>query len=68
MQFIFVVMLTMIAGSIVIEKILPQKLKDALGAAICWTLMAITMTFLGGATLGLLYATWTQYIQPLLSA
>ena len=65
---ILMVMLGLIAGSIVIEWVLPQKIKDAAGAAICWTLMAITMTFLGAATLGLLWATWTQYLQPFLSA
>ncbi len=68
MSWIFMVMLGLIVGSIVIEKILPQGVKDRMGAALCWGMMAFTMTFLGAATLGLLVATWTQYIQPALAS
>ncbi len=67
MSWIFLVMLGMIAGSIVVEKILPQKIKDRMGAAICWSMMALTMTFLGGATIFLLIMTWMRYIQPALT-
>ncbi len=67
MEFIFLVMLGMIVGSIVIEKILPQGTKDRLGAMICWGMMAITMTVLGLSTVGLLIATWIQFIQPAIS-
>jgi hypothetical protein len=66
--FIFLVMLGMIVGSIVIELILPQGAKDRLGAAICWSMMALTMTFLGLATVGLLIATWVQFIKPALAS
>ena len=65
MQFIISVMLGIIVGAIVVELILPQGFKDRLGAAICWAMMAVTMLFLAGATVGLLYGTWTQYLKPL---
>jgi hypothetical protein len=61
-------MLAMIGGSVVIELILPVSLKERLGAAICWSMMAVTMTFLGSATLGLLAVIWFNFVQPLLSA
>jgi hypothetical protein len=64
MEFVLVAMLVMIAGSIVVEIALPQQIKDRLGAAICWGMMAITMTFLGISTVGLIYATWALYIRP----
>ncbi len=67
MAWIFLVMLGMIAGSVVVELILPLRVKERLGAAICWSLMAITMTFLGASTLGLLFVAWQNFIQPLLS-
>ncbi|MCP4006470.1 MAG: hypothetical protein GY725_20015 [bacterium] len=67
MGWIFMVMLGMIVGSIIIEKILPQGVKDQMGAAICWSMMALTMTFLGGATIFLLIMTWMRYIQPALT-
>jgi len=66
--FIFLVMLSMIAGSIVIEMILPQATKDRLGSMICWGMMSLTMTFLGLATLGLLVATWIRYIKPMIAS
>lgn len=53
MTWIFLMMLALIAGSIVLELILPAPVKNRLGVGICWTMMAITMTFLGAATLGL---------------
>jgi hypothetical protein len=65
--FIFLVMLGMIVGSIVVELVLPQGVKDRLGAAICWGMMSLTMTFLGLSTLGLLWATWVQFIKPALA-
>ncbi len=67
MGFIFLVMLGMIVGSIIIEMILPQATKDRLGAMICWGMMALTMTFLGLSTLGLLVATWFKFIKPAIS-
>ena len=66
MAWIFLVMLAMIAGSVVVELILPLRVKERLGAVICWSLMAVTMTFLGGSTLGLLFVIWQNFIQPLL--
>ncbi len=67
MAWIFLVMLGMIAGSVVVELILPLRVKERLGAAICWSMMAITMTFLGASTLGLLFVAWQNFIQPLLA-
>jgi hypothetical protein len=64
MQFVLIAMLAMIAGSVVLEMVLPQPVKDRLGTAICWGMMAITMTFLGVSTLGLVYATYAIYIRP----
>ncbi len=66
MAWIFLVMLGMIAGSVVVELILPLRVKERLGAVICWSLMAVTMTFLGASTLGLLFVIWQNFIQPLL--
>ena len=68
MAFIFLVMLGMILGSIVVELILPQATKDRIGAVICWGMMALTMTFLGLSTVGLLIATWVQFIKPALAS
>ena len=67
MAWIFLVMLGMIVGSVVVELILPLRVKERLGAAICWSMMAITMTFLGASTLGLLFVAWQNLIQPLLA-
>jgi uncharacterized membrane protein YqjE len=66
--FIFLVMVSMIAGAFVIEFILPQAAKDRLGSMICWGMMALTMTFLGLSTLGLLIATWVKFIKPALAS
>jgi hypothetical protein len=68
MTFIFLAMLAMIVGSIVVELILPQAVKDRVGTVICWGMMGLTMTFLGLATLGLLIATWMRFIQPALAS
>ena len=68
MGWIFLVMLAMIAGSIVIELILPMRVKERLGAGICWSMMAVTMTFLGASTLGLLFVVWANFIRPLLAS
>lgn len=64
---IFLVMLGMIAGSLVVELILPLQLKERLGAFICWSMMAVTMTFLGASTLGLLAIIWLNFVSPLLT-
>lgn len=64
MRFVLIAMLAMIAGSIVLEMVLPRPVKDRLGTAICWGMMAITMTFLGVSTVGLIYATYAIYIRP----
>ncbi len=65
MTWIFMVMLGMIVGSIIIERILPQRTKDNLGAVICWSMMAITMSFLGLSAVGLIVVTLQSYILPL---
>ncbi len=65
MTWIFMVMLAMIGGSIIIERILPQRTKDKLGAMICWSMMAITMSFLALSALGLVIVTIRSYILPL---
>lgn len=67
MTWIFLMMLGMIGGSIVVELILPAAIKQSLGNAICWMMMAVTMTSLGLATIALLAVTWINYIQPLIS-
>lgn len=64
MQFVLYAMLVMIAASIATEFLLPRTLKDRLGTAICWGMMAVTMAFLGLSTVGLIYATFTLYIRP----
>lgn len=68
MTFIFLAMLAMIVGSIIVEMILPQSVKDRVGTLICWGMMSLTMTFLGLATVGLLIATWVRYIKPALAS
>ena len=55
------------ASSVLVEMVLPQATKDRLGSMICWGMMAITMTFLGLSTVGLLIATWVQFIKPAIS-
>ena len=67
MTWIFLVMLGMIGGSIVVELILPAAVKQSLGNAICWMMMAVTMTSLGLATVALVLVTWFNYIQPLIT-
>jgi hypothetical protein len=66
MEFILIAMAVMIGGSLVLELVLPSALKDRLGTAICWTMMAVTMTFLGLATVALLGFGYLKYIQPLI--
>ncbi len=68
MTWIFLMMLGMIIGSIIIERILPQPTKDRLGAAICWCMMALTMSFLTLSAFGLIYITVTEYLLPRLSS
>ncbi len=65
MTWIFMVMLGMIVSSIAIERILPQRTKDKLGAVICWLMMAITMSFLGLSAVGLVIVTVRSFILPL---
>ena len=67
MTWIFLMMLAMIGGSIAVELVLPAAIKQALGGAICWAMMAVTMTTLGLCTVGLLYVTATNYLIPFLS-
>lgn len=67
MTWVLLMMLAMIGGSIIIERILPQPTKDRLGAMICWGMMAFTMTFLGMAALGLIFVTVTNFILPRLA-
>jgi hypothetical protein len=68
MRFVFLVMVILILGGLLLERILPRGLKDRLGAAICWGMMAITMGFLGASTLGLLAVLWIYYLQPAISS
>ena len=68
MQFVLYAMLVMIAASIATELVLPRAIKDRLGTAICWGMMAITMTFLGISTAGLVYATFALFIRPRLGS
>ncbi len=65
MTWIFMVMLGMIVGSVIIERILPQRTKDKLGAVICWSMMAITMSFLALSAVGLVVVTLQSYVLPL---
>jgi len=67
MTWIFLVMLGMIGGSVLVELILPARIKQTMGNAICWMMMAVTMTTLGLCTLGLLAVTYINYVQPLFS-
>ena len=62
MTWIFLMMLGMIAGSIVIELVLPMRVKERLGAMICWGMMAITMTFIALSTVGLIYIIGTKVL------
>ena len=66
MTWIFLMMLAMIGGSIVVELVLPMRIKQAMGNAICWSMMAVTMTTLGLCTVLLLVVTFNNYIRPLL--
>ena len=65
MTWIFMVMLGMIVGSIIVEQILRQRTKDKLGALICWSMMAITMSFLTLAAVGLVIVTLRSFVLPL---
>ncbi len=61
------VMVGLIVVSLILEWILPMRLKDSAGAAICWMMMAITMAFLGLATVGLLFVIGMNVIWPMLT-
>ncbi len=67
MGWIFLVMLSMIVASLILEKILPMRVKEAAGAAICWSLMAVTMAFLGLSTVGLIWVVGTRVVLPAIS-
>jgi len=67
MTFIVSMMLGLIVVSIIAELILPTALKSRLGTVITWGMMAITMTFLGLSTLGLIYVAWTNILAPMLT-
>jgi hypothetical protein len=67
-EFVLATMAAIIVSGIVLEWILPQRLKDRLGAMICWAMMAVTMTFLGAATLGLIAVLWIYYLLPALTS
>ncbi len=67
MTWIFMVMLGMIVGSIIVEQILPQRTKDKLGALICWSMMAVTMSFLTLSAVGLIIVTVRSFLLPLLA-
>ncbi len=66
MSWIFLMMLAMIGGSIVVELVLPERIKQTFGNVICWLMMAVTMSSLGLATLGLIYVAWDRFLSPLL--
>ena len=68
MGWILAVMLVMIAASVVLEKVLPIRLKEFLGRTICWGMMAVTMAFLGLSSVGLLYVVTVNVILPAFSA
>jgi hypothetical protein len=57
-------MLGLIAASLVLEKVLPMRIKEVAGRGICWGLMAITMTFLSLSTVGLLWVLVVQQVLP----
>ncbi len=63
---IALVMLGMIAGSIVLEFVLPVPVKQFVGKSICWGMMGVTMTFLGLATVGLVLVFGQNVLLPLL--
>jgi hypothetical protein len=63
-KFVLLAMLAMVAGSFVLELVLPQNIKNRLGTAVCWAMMATTMTFLGISTVGLIYTTYAFFIAP----
>ena len=65
MTWILLVMLGMIAGSIMVEFILPQKTKDLLGTVICSIMMFVTMAFLALSAGGLVWVTATRFVIPL---
>lgn len=67
MLWIVLMMLGLIVVSIISDLVLPQAVKDRLGIAICWGMMAITMTFLGLSTLGLLFMITTRVLPQLFS-
>ena len=54
MGWIMTVMLSLIVASLILERILPLRIKEVAGTAIVWTLMAITMAFLSVSTVALL--------------
>ena len=59
------VMVGLIVLSLVLEWILPLRLKEAAGRTICWMMMFITMTFLMLSTVGLLFVIGKNVILPM---
>ena len=62
------VMLGLIVLSLILEWILPLAAKEAAGRVICWMMMAITMTFLGLSTVGLVFVIGKNVVWPMLSS
>lgn len=64
MLWVALMMLGLIAGSIVMEAVLPARVKEPLGSAICWGMMFVTMSFLVLATVGLAVVLGINVILP----
>jgi hypothetical protein len=65
MRFILFSMLVMILGSVLLEFVLPMRLKTRLGVVICWMMMFITMSFLVLSTVGLAFVIAQNIILPM---
>jgi hypothetical protein len=63
--FILVFMFGLIIGSIVLEAVVPSRIKNVLGVGICWSMMAITMSFLVLSTVGLAAVIWLNVVAPM---
>jgi hypothetical protein len=64
MVWVALMMLALIGGSIVMEFVLPSRVKEPLGSAICWGMMFVTMSFLILATAGLAVVLGVNVILP----
>lgn len=58
-------MLGLIFLSIILEIVLPMRLKTRLGVIICWMMMFITMSFLVLSTVGLAFVIAQNIILPM---